>query len=64
MKDNVYQLAVDINFVNKAVNEVNDVMLKINNAIARVVEEESLKLITDLNYCWEPTDAYDTVDME
>lgn len=64
MKDNVYQLAVDINFVNKAVNEVNDVMIKINNAIARVVEEENLELITDLNYCWEPTDAYDTVDME
>lgn len=64
MKDNIYQLAVDINFVNKAVNEVNDVMLKINNAIAKVVEEESLELITDLDYCWEPTDAYDTVDME
>lgn len=63
-KGTVFQFSADMDFSEKTVDEMNQIMLRMNSAIESIAKEENVKVITDLLYCWEPTDAYDTVCME
>ncbi len=62
MEQPIYQLLVEIDFADKTEGQRNAIMSKISNTITDIAEEESVEVITDKDFCWERTNAYDTVN--